>query len=148
MGLTYFLCQAMAEQCRCGISVKFHFTDLAPCRPLRAAGPSIYRNQHNIIVEILLDKMKMALCTTVVLFMIVSLKKSIPFVVKCCAEVSINGSWLANEIDKCALNLMEVGFSVMAIITDNHASTFSMLLKKYEGDNKLFVYHSCEKHSK
>ena len=30
----------MAEQCRCDISVKFHFTELAPCRPSRAAGLS------------------------------------------------------------------------------------------------------------
>ena len=70
--------------------------------------------------------------------MIVSLKKSIPFDVKCCAEVSINGPLLADEIDKCVLNLKEVGFSVRAIITDNHAcnvSAFSILLKKYEGDN-------------
>ena len=56
----------------------------------------------------------------IVVFMIVSLKKSIPFVVKCCAEVSINGSWLAKEIAKCVLNLKEVGFNVRAIITDNH----------------------------
>ena len=43
-------------------------------------------------------------------------------------------------------NLKEVGFNVRAIITDNHAcnvSAFRMLLKKYEGDNKLSVYHSA-----
>ena len=40
----------------------------------------------------------------IVVFMNVSLEKSIPFVVKCCAEVSINGPWLADEIDKYVLN--------------------------------------------
>ena len=35
----------------------------------------------------------------IVVFMIVSLKESIPYVVKSCAEISIHGDWLANEID-------------------------------------------------
>ena len=31
---------------RSDISVKFHFTDLAPCRPSRAAGPSKLVSRH------------------------------------------------------------------------------------------------------
>ena len=34
----------------------------------------------------------------IVVFMIVSLKKSIPYVVTLCAEVNVNGAWLASEI--------------------------------------------------
>ena len=76
--------------------------------------------------------------------MIVSLKKSIPYVVKCCPEVTINGSWFSGEIDKCIFPLKEAGFNVRAVITDNHSSNvsaFKFLLNKYEGDNELFIYH-------
>ena len=58
----------------------------------------------------------------IVVFMIVSLKKSIPYVVKSCAEVKINGAWLAGEIDSCILILKEAGFNVRAVITDDHGS--------------------------
>ena len=36
--------EEVLSKCRCKISVKFHFTDLAPCRPSRAAGPSKLTN--------------------------------------------------------------------------------------------------------
>ena len=53
----------------------------------------------------------------IVVFMIVSLKKSIPYVVKSCAEVKINGAWLAGEIDSCILILKEVGFKQLSPMT-------------------------------
>ena len=37
--VTYLLAHSLSI-CNSDISLKFHFTDLAPCRPSRAAGPS------------------------------------------------------------------------------------------------------------
>ena len=82
----------------------------------------------------------------IVVFMIVSLKKSIPYVVKSCAEVKINGAWLAGEIDSCILILKEAGFNARAVITDHHGSNvnaFHTLLNKYEGDKQLFINHTA-----
>ena len=80
----------------------------------------------------------------IVVFMIVSLKKSIPCVIRSCPETKISGEWLKNEINACVFNLMEAGFKVRAIVTDNHATNvnaFTLLHKMYNGDKKLFIYH-------
>jgi hypothetical protein len=80
----------------------------------------------------------------IVVFMIVSLKKSIPLVVSSRFKIKITGEWLKNEINNCIFNLNEVGFKVRAIITDNHPSNvaaFSLLHKMFDGDKKLFIYH-------
>ena len=45
-------------------------------------------------------------------FMIVSLKKSIPFVVKAIPEITIEGSWLSREIDSVLSSIHEAGFQV------------------------------------
>ena len=76
--------------------------------------------------------------------MIVSLKRSIPCVIRSCPETKISGEWLKNEINACVFNLMEAGFKVRAIVTDNHATNvnaFTLLHKMYNGDKKLFIYH-------
>ena len=68
----------------------------------------------------------------IIVLMIVGLKKSIPCVKESCAEVSINGSWLCNEIDLSINNLKACGFIVRAVIGDNHSSNsnaFSELIK-------------------
>ena len=67
-------------------------------------------------------------------FMIVGLKKSIPYIVKASPEVSITGSWLSKEIDDCMKLLADAGFNVRAAVTDNHSTNvnaFSLLKKKY-----------------
>ena len=51
-----------------------------------------------------------------VAFMIVGLKKSIPYIIKASPEVTINGSWLSTEICSCISSLSKAGFNVLIII--------------------------------
>ena len=70
----------------------------------------------------------------IVILMIAGLKKSIPYVIKACPEISINGDWFANEIAQSISTLSSNGFNVRAVVTDNHSADVSafnnMLLKK------------------
>ena len=80
---------------------------------------------------------------SVVVFMLVSLQKSIPYV-KSILITSIRGEWLADEIDKCITVLKDIGCFVRAVICDDHSANvkaFRCLMKKYDGDSKLFIYH-------
>lgn len=52
--------------------------------------------------------------------MIVSLKKPILIVLRSLSETNITDEWLKLEIDKYTYNLMEVGFKVCAVMTDDH----------------------------
>ena len=70
----------------------------------------------------------------IVVFMIVSLKKSRP-------ESKISGEWLKNEIDDCLCHLQKVGFNVRAVVSDVHASNvrgFSLM------HNQLYIYGFIE----
>ena len=58
----------------------------------------------------------------IVVFMIVSLKKSVPIVIRSLPETKITGEWLKCEINKCILDLAEVGYKVRVVITDDHPS--------------------------
>ena len=53
----------------------------------------------------------------VAVFMIVSLKQSVPCVIKSLPETKISGEWLKNEIDECIYNLQRTGFYVRAVVT-------------------------------
>ena len=81
----------------------------------------------------------------IVVLMIAGLKKSIPYVIKACPEISINGDWLANEIAQSISTLSNNGFNVRAVVTDKHSanvSAFNMLLKKCETESsRLFIKH-------
>ena len=80
----------------------------------------------------------------VVAFLIVSLKTSVPCVVKALPEASISGFWLGEEIGKSITSLKEIGLQVRAVASDDHASNvcaFSILMNKYRGGHKLFIYH-------
>ena len=80
----------------------------------------------------------------VVVFMIVGLKESIPYVVQAVPEVTITGDWLSEKISKCLISLGEAGFIVRGIVTDNHSANvnaFSYLRKKYGNDSELFIRH-------
>ena len=81
----------------------------------------------------------------IVVFMIVGLKESVPYVVKSCPVVSISGEWLKNEIDSCINNLQSCEFKVRAVVTDNHSANvnaFTALLKKYgNSETSLFICH-------
>jgi len=56
----------------------------------------------------------------IVVFMIVGLKKSIPFVVKSCPKTTLSGNWLSKEILSCIEVLNWAGFDVRGIVCDNH----------------------------
>lgn len=82
----------------------------------------------------------------IVVFMIVSLKNSVPCVIKSCPEVTITGEWLKEQMDSCIINLKNAGFAVRAVITDDHSSNvcaFNSFHKQYDGDNKLYINHPC-----
>ena len=71
----------------------------------------------------------------IVAFMVVGVKSSTPYVIEASPEVSINGNWLANEIDGCVSILAENGFKVRAVVTDNHSinvTAFSVLKKEIQ----------------
>ena len=75
----------------------------------------------------------------IVVFMIVSLKKDIPFVVKAIPETSITGVWLQKQIDATIYTLHEKEFNVRAVICDNHASNvcaYKHLLLAYGHESK------------
>ena len=80
----------------------------------------------------------------IVVFMIVGLKESIPYVVKTCPEVSINGNWLRNEIDSSIYDLKKCGFNVRAVVCDNHSANvcaFTQLLHDYPAESELYIHH-------
>ena len=80
----------------------------------------------------------------IVVFMIVSLKKSITFVIKSSPDITITGEWLKSIIDECLGHLQTAGFCVRAKISDDHASKvrpFKLLLNNYNGDKNFFIYH-------
>ena len=85
------------------------------------------------------------LYTSIVVFMIVGVKDSVPYVVKSYPVVSISGEWLSNEIHSCICNLQIRGFKVRAVVSDNHSSNvnaFANLLKRYgNADSNIFVNH-------
>ena len=83
------------------------------------------------------------LYTGIVAFMIVSLKESIPFVVKACPEVKISGNWLASEIEETLETMLNAGFNVRSVITDNHSVNvlaFKNLRAKYGEANNVLSF--------
>ena len=60
-----------------------------------------------------------------IVFMIQGIKKSFPLVIKACPETSLNGHWLAEKMLGYISSLSSIGFSVRAIVTDNHTSNVS-----------------------
>ena len=85
----------------------------------------------------------------IVTFMIVGLKKSVPYVVKACPEVKINGQWLFQEISQIFETLAEAGFNVRGLVCDNHSANvraFKLLSEKFSSDpNSLFIQHPKNK---
>ena len=79
----------------------------------------------------------------IVVFMVVSLKESIPFVVKTCPEFEISGSLISLHIEEILETLYKVSFNARAIITENHAtnvSAFKILRCKFgETDKDLLM---------
>ena len=75
----------------------------------------------------------------VMTFIITSLKKAIPFVIKAIPEIKIEGKWLSEHIDNCITSLNSVGFNVWAIISDSHSTNvlaFKYLFNMYGNEQK------------
>ena len=75
----------------------------------------------------------------VMTFMINSLRKSIPFVVKAIPETKIEGKWLNKEIDSVISSVHECGFQVRAVVADNHStnvSAYRYLMDCYGSEEK------------
>ena len=75
----------------------------------------------------------------IVVLMIVSWKMSIPIIIHSLPDTKITRKWLKCEINKCVLDLAEVGFKVCAVINDDHPSNvnaFTRLGEIFDGDNK------------
>ena len=95
---------------------------------------------------LLVSEMYLTLYKGIVMFMIVSSKKSIPFVIKFSLDMTITEEWLKSEIGECLYHLLNAGFYVRAVISGDHASNvraFKLLLNNYNGDKNLFIYHSA-----
>ena len=83
----------------------------------------------------------------VMVFMIVGLRKSIPYVVRAVPEISINGTWLKSLIDETITCLHGVGFNVRLVVSDNHSTNvlaFNLLLTQYDSDmhNHYIQHHT------
>ena len=87
----------------------------------------------------------------IVFFMVVGLRKSIPYVIKPLPETKISGEWLNPQILESVCSLNTAGFYVRAVITDNHSvnvAAFTLLKKEFSPNNSdedLFIFHSSEK---
>ena len=87
----------------------------------------------------------------IVVFMVVGLKKSIPYVIKTFPETKISGEWFNPQIIESLCSLHTAGFYVHAVITDNHSvnvAAFSLLKKEFSPNNSdedSFIFHPSEK---
>ena len=89
----------------------------------------ICKNLHSINQECMKEG---NLYKGIVAFMVVGFKLSIPFVVQTIPEVKFNGQWLAEIFIDNTVNLIEFGFCIRGIVTDNHSANvnaFSALIK-------------------
>ena len=80
----------------------------------------------------------------VVAFMISGLKNSIPYIVVAIPGTTITGAWLVTKMTENIKILVNAGFTVRAVIADNHSTNvtvFSKLLKEYGRDSSLYIEH-------
>ena len=86
----------------------------------------------------------------IVVFMVVGIRKSIPYVIKTLPERKITGEWLKPHIVESISALYTAGFYVRGVVTDNHSvnvSAFSLLKKELSPnkcDEDLFIIHPSE----
>ena len=72
-------------------------------------------------------------------FMIVGVRKNVPFVVKVVPESKIERKWLSGKIRETIQSLHEIGFHVRAVVSDDHPRNVSAL-------NELFSKYGSESH--
>ena len=80
-------------------------------------------------------------------FMIVGVRRNVPFVVKAVPESKIEGKWLSGQIIETIQSLHEIGFHLRAVISNNHpsnVSAFNELFSKYgsESHENAILHHS------
>ena len=80
----------------------------------------------------------------VIVFMVVGLKDSIPYVIQAIPEVTYTGKWLAEKMLQNMNNLTQAGFCIRGIVTDNHSANvnaFSTLVKVFEFESEFYIRH-------
>ena len=81
----------------------------------------------------------------ITVYMIEGLKNSVPVIVKGCPITALYGKWLANEMASCISALVNSGFKVRAIMTDDHAAivnAFKALQTMFSAESDLYMKHS------
>ena len=84
----------------------------------------------------------------ILVFMVVGLKQSVPYVIKACPKTSLSGRWLTDEIEESLSTLSDAGLRIRAIITDNHSTNvtaFKMLIAKYESSTNYCFHFQSKK---
>ena len=77
--------------------------------------------------------------TSILCFMVVSLRKSLPFVISAVPLVKNSGDIVYDNLNTCLLFLTQSRFRVRAIISDNHTTNvkaYSLLLNNYKFQDK------------
>ena len=107
------------------------------------------KSQEYFGVEIIGCDNERELYKGIVCFIIVGLKKSIPYVIKSLPETNIDANWLKTELLDTLEILSNCGFRVRAIICDNHPSNVSSFkeLLEYVNENpdELYMLHKSRK---
>ncbi len=85
-------------------------------------------------------------------YMIVGIRKNIPFVVRAVPEVTVNGPLVRKHIDEVLDDLHKTGFNVRTIIADNHKSNvaaYASLMKDYgvDEETKAIIHPSSKRKS-
>ena len=84
---------------------------------------------------------KMEMYTSILYFMVVSLRKSIPFVISAIPLVKNSGEIVYENIEKCLSSLTKSQFRVGAIVSDNHTTnvkSYNILLTNYKFQDKNY----------
>ena len=80
-----------------------------------------------------------------VYFMIVSLKESIPYVIKSSPEINVDADWLKTELLDSLKILFNCGFRVRAFVYDNHPPNVFSFKKVLEhvtqNTDELYMLH-------
>ena len=81
--------------------------------------------------------------------MIVDLKESVPYVIKSSPDTNIDANWLKTQLLDSIKILSNCGFSVRAIVCDNHpsnVSSFKNLLEHVnQNPDELYMLHKSRK---
>jgi hypothetical protein len=85
----------------------------------------------------------------IVCFMIVGLQSNIPFVIKTTPEKEITGEWLKEELKDCIIKLINCGFNLRGVVSDNHSTNVSAYKKlgyelSQDPDELFITFSGCK----